>query len=64
MSFPLEPRHPYPIAQQNVVQKTMDTTERALSLLPVLDAVQLRTPFKEPLIRNAVIACNHSKVSW
>jgi hypothetical protein len=35
----LKPRHPNPIAQQQMIQQSMDTAERALALLAILGVV-------------------------
>ena len=38
-----ESRHPYPIAQENMVQHSVDAAERTRALFPVLRSVESRT---------------------
>ena len=62
-SISLKPCHPYLIAEQDVIQQTVDTAERALSLFPILGIVQLCTLLKKPLVCDPVVASKHLKMA-
>ena len=56
-----KPRHPNPIAKQYMVQQTMDAAEGATALAPVLSYVQLAARFVKSLIRDSIVASQHSE---
>src|SRR6185295_2734551 len=62
-SISLKPCHPYPIAQQDVIQQAVDTAERALALFPILGIVQPGALLKQPLVCDSVVASKHLKVT-
>jgi hypothetical protein len=58
-----EQSHPPSIAKQNVIQQSMNASERPRTPLPVLGIVQLRTFRKKALVRDAIVSRQHLKMS-
>lgn len=59
----LKQSQPSAVAQQNVIQQSMNAAERSCTFSPVFSIIQLRALRKKPLIRKAVIPGQHLEVS-
>jgi hypothetical protein len=48
----LEPRHPDPVAQEEMIQEAVNAAERAAALLPELRFIQFCASFENPFVRS------------
>jgi hypothetical protein len=59
----LEQSQPSSIAQQNMIQQTMNAAERSCTFLSVFGIIQERTFCKKSLVCNAVVPGHHLEMS-